>query len=418
MELSAFGKRFSRDTGARRLMEDLGRALAGNGEVLMLGGGNPAHIPEVEALLRARMHAIVEQGEVFARMIGDYDAPQGEQAFIEALAELLRRTFGWDVGPANVALTTGSQSGFFMLFNMLAGEFESGGARRILLPVTPEYVGYADLGLTDDFFVARRPTIELLDGHLFKYHVDFEALEVDDSIGAICVSRPTNPTGNVVTDREIAQLDRIATARGVPLIIDNAYGAPFPNIIFTDATLAWNENIILCMSLSKIGLPGARTGIVIAREEIIEALASINAVMSLATNSVGAVLLLDLVRSGRIIEVCRELITPYYRTRAAQAVELIQETFEGLEYRIHKPEGAIFLWLWLPGLRVTAAELYARLKRRGVLVLPGHYFFPGLREPWQHAHECIRLTYAQRPEVVSAGIRIVAEEVRGAQTAA
>ena len=36
-------------------------------------------------------------------------------------------------------------------------------------------------------------------------------------------------------------------------------------------TPAWDENMILTMSLSKIGLPGTRTGIVIARPEIIRA---------------------------------------------------------------------------------------------------------------------------------------------------
>ena len=36
-------------------MDDLGRAMAGGGEMLMLGGGNPALVPEVEKLWRGRM---------------------------------------------------------------------------------------------------------------------------------------------------------------------------------------------------------------------------------------------------------------------------------------------------------------------------------------------------------------------------
>jgi len=38
---------------------------------------------------------------------------------------------------------------------------------------------------------------------LFKYHVDFSQLQPGDDIGALCVSRPTNPTGNVLTEDEI-----------------------------------------------------------------------------------------------------------------------------------------------------------------------------------------------------------------------
>ena len=54
--------------------------------------------------------------------------------------------------------------------------------------------------------------------------------------GAICVSRPTNPTGNVITDDEVEQLDALAQTHNVPLIIDGAYGLPFPGLIYTPAS--------------------------------------------------------------------------------------------------------------------------------------------------------------------------------------
>jgi valine--pyruvate aminotransferase len=72
------------------------------------------------------------------------------------------------------------------------------------------------------------------------------------------------------------------------------------------------------------------------------------------------------------------------------------------------------LWLWFKGLPITCQELYERLKQRGVLVVPGQYFFPGLPGEWQHKHECIRVTYAQEKAVVRAGLRIIAEEVKRA----
>ena len=212
-----------------------------------------------------------------------------------------------------------------------------------------------------------------------------------------------------MTDDEVNKLLGLAEASNVPLIIDNAYGTPFPHIIFTEVKPLWNENIILCMSLSKIGLPGIRTGIVIAREEIISAVSSMNAVMHLSVSSVGAVMLHQLVESGKIIDISNNIITPYYRSRVEQALACIRSEFEGFEYRVHVPEGALFLWLWFPGLPITSAELYSRLKRRGVLVLSGHNFFPGLKEDWRHKHECLRMTYSQDPETVTAGIRIIAE---------
>ncbi len=395
------------------LMDDMGEAMAGEQEALMLGGGNPAHIPEVQAFFRERMQQILDQPGEFARVVGDYDPPRGSMKFLEALADLLNRTYGWGLSAENVALTNGSQSAFFLMFNMFAGEFGDGRARKILLPMAPEYIGYGDVGLADGIFTAHRPTIDKFPDRTFKYHVDFDHLTVDDSIGAICVSRPTNPTGNVLTDQEVARLIELSADRNIPLIIDNAYGMPFPSIIFTEVELIWNENIILSMSLSKLGLPATRTGIVVARADIIKALGNINGVLSLAPESVGPALACDLVRSGKVTEISKSLIRPYYQAKAERATALLHEELAGVDYYIHKAEGAIFLWLWFPGLPVSSLELYRRLKQRGVLIIPGQYFFPGLDDdPWPHKYECIRITYSMHDDVVREGIKIIAEEVK------
>jgi len=417
MNVSKFGKKIAVQSGIGQLMDDLGAARGQEHDVLMLGGGNPAHIPEVDRCLRQSMAAMLADGSRFERAIGSYDPPEGNAEFTEAVASLLRDRFGWDIGPQNIALTNGSQLAFFILFNLLAGEYEDGTKRRILFPLVPEYIGYCDVGLTCDLFATQRPKIESIDEHTFKYHIDFDRLDIAEDIGAICVSRPTNPSGNVLTNSELERLSGLARARGVPLIIDNAYGTPFPNIVFTDAEPLWNENTIVCMSLSKLGLPGVRTGIVIARREIIELVARVNAVMSLAPGGVGPALLMDLVRSGRIIDLCREVIQPFYQRKMQQVVKHIHACFKGIDYRVHKPEGAFFMWLWFPNLPITSQQLYERLKQRHVLVVPGHYFFPGLTEPWPHTNECIRVNYAQDHKVVSAGIKTIAEEVKRAYAA-
>ena len=414
MRLSRFGQLFSNDAGIVQLMDDLGDALSVNKGMLMLGGGNPGHIPEVQALFRQRMLDILANGDEFERLIGDYDPPQGESRFIKALAGLLRREFGWPLDERHIAVTNGSQSASFMLFNMLAGPTRGGDVLRVLLPLTPEYIGYADQGLTSGFFVANRPTIEHIDDHLFKYHIDFDEVAITPDIGAICVSRPTNPTGNVLTDDEVRQLMALSRRHDVPLILDNAYGTPFPHIIFTEATPVWDENVILCMSLSKVGLPGVRTGIVIAREEIIKAVYGVNAIVNLTTGGFGSALSVEMIESGEIIRVSNDLIRPFYESKAHRAIDWIRRGLEGYDYRIHKPEGAIFLWLWFPGLPISSAELYQRLKSRGVLVIPGHHFFPGLAGDWQHRHECIRVTYSQGADVVEKGVAIIAEEVKRA----
>jgi valine--pyruvate aminotransferase len=415
MKFSMFGDKVSQKSGINILMDDLGQAMSVNRDMLMLGGGNPAHIPAVQKIFRDSMMKVMESGRAFEECVGNYDTPQGNPLYLEELAALLNRLYGWNITAKNIALTNGSQSAFFLIFNMFSGRYCDGSFKKILLPLTPEYIGYADAGLSsEDIFTSIRPEITFSGDNMFKYSIDFDKLVVDDHIGAICVSRPTNPTGNVVSDTEIEKLMVLSKKHGIPLIIDNAYGTPFPNIIFTDAKPRWDENVIMCMSLSKLGLPGVRTGIIIACEEIISAVSQMNAVINLAPGSLGATLTEHIVRTGEIIDISRDLIRPYYQGKAERAVSLFKEKLHGLDFHIHKPEGAIFLWIWFRGIRIDSDTLYERLKKRGVLIVPGHYFFPGLADEWQHRHECIRVTYSQGDDIVSRGIDIIADEVRKA----
>ncbi len=411
IDLSLFGERFSSGSGILSLMDDLGNALA-SGDMIMMGGGNPGHVPEVQEVLRNQLKAIADDPVRFQKLIGIYDPPRGENVFLQTLADMLRDEYGWSIGPENICLTNGSQSGFFLLFNMFAGHFAEGRRKKILLPVAPEYIGYADLGLSDDFFEAVRPRIEYIGDDLFKYHVDFDAVRITDDIGAICVSRPTNPTGNVLTDDEIQGLAELADEHSIPFILDSAYGVPFPGIIYTRATPFWNENVIICMSLSKFGLPAVRTGIIIGPRDVIATISGINSILNLAPGSFGAMLTTEIVRNREIIRLSREVIQPFYRQKMEKAVACVREFFSGIEYRIHVPEGAMFLWIWLRDLPITSRTLYERLKKRGVLIVSGDYFFPGLDDDWKHTSECIRVTYSQDDEDVRRGLEIIGEELR------
>lgn len=395
-------------------MDDLGTALLLNPEMIMMGGGNPGRIPEAEALFRESLEGFLVDDRARHELLGQYQSPAGDLGFRKEMAAYLARQYGWPLSEHNIAVSNGSQSAFFILFNMFAGNMPDGSNRNIHLPLTPEYLGYADCGLSEEFFSATRPEIELLEEDLFKYRVDFSRLNLDRQAGALCVSRPTNPTGNVLTDEEVNHLDELAKQREIPLIIDGAYGLPFPNILFARATPVWNENTILVLSLSKLGLPGVRTGIVIAREDIIAAYANANGIVNLACGNIGVSIATDLFRRDRMAELTGSLITPFYHQRAQQAVGAFRNAFGDVPFRIHKPEGAFFLWLWFEGLPLSCQELYERLKKRGVLVVPGHHCFFGLKEDWPHRHECIRVSYVQDQEKVRQGVAIIAEEVEKA----
>ena len=434
MQFSKFGEKFTKNSGILQLMDDLGNALNSEQPINMLGGGNPARIDTVNQTYWSVFKTLAEcdMGSMAIENIGNYSTPQGDAKFIAALVDFFNRHYDWGLTTDNIALTNGSQNAFFYLFNLFGGQFDDQAQgsidKKILLPLAPEYVGYADAHVDGQHFIAVPPSIEFVqhqgeDG-FFKYRVDFDTLENlaelhNGEIGAICCSRPTNPTGNVLTDDEMARLEAIAKRFDIPLIIDNAYGMPFPNIIYSQATLNWNEQIILCFSLSKIGLPGVRTGIVVANPQVVKAISSLNAIVNLAPTRFGAAIATPLLQDDRLKDLSDNHIRPFYQGQAKLAVQLLKQELGDLPspynnaMKIHKPEGAIFLWVWFKDLPITTVELYERLKAKGTLIIPSEHFFVGVNtENFKHAHECIRLSIAQDDNTLKKGIATIGEVVR------
>ena len=215
----------------------------------------------------------------------------------------------------------------------------------------------------------------------------------------------------MITDDELDKLDQIAQENNIPLIVDNAYGNPFPGAIYTDATLSWNDNTILCMSLSKLGLPGIRTGIVIANHAVVEALSRMSGILTLAPSSVGPNLLTRMVKDNELIPLANNIVKPYYQAKADIAVQLFNKIFGNSNARLHKLEGAFFMWLWFPELEITLEELYQQLKAKGIYIIPGHNFFIGMNDAWPHQHQCIRINYAKDETTLRKGLELIYNEV-------
>ncbi|MCA9031877.1 MAG: valine--pyruvate transaminase [Planctomycetaceae bacterium] len=419
-EFSVFGQKLTGDIGIYGLMEDLGRAMTTHPDMLMLGGGNPAAVPAMQQIFRERMEELLADGSAFDRMLGNYDPPQGNPRFQQSMADMLSRTYGWDVAAENIAITAGGQSAFFFLFNLLAGPQSDGSHKKILLPLCPEYIGYCDQGLTEDMFVACRPRITWPKGEAsreFKYTIDFEAVETalqEHNVAAIAVSRPTNPTGNVITDDEVRRLAALVEQHGIYLILDNAYGVPFPGVVFTDASPYYGPSTILTLSLSKLGLPGTRTGIVVGDAHIMYALGQMNGIAGLANNNIGQQMSLPWIEDGRILQFGEQILRPYYQERSNEALSFLRDAFDSrnLNWAVHASEGAFFHWLWLPELSIPTRKFYERLKQRNVLVVPGEYFFFGMQSDWPHSQQCLRLSFAQPAEKVKKALDIIADEAQ------
>lgn len=410
---SDLGKRLGGPSGIQALMEDLGQAMASDPEMRMLGGGNPAAIPEVQAMWRERLQQLSDDPTTLDRALLNYDPPGGHPEFRERFADFLRRTCGWNCEAKNVVVMPGGQAAFFYLFNLLGGQ-SGGQRRRILFPIIPEYIGYTSQAVEPGTHLGFRPIIEEFPDHTFKYRIDFDRLKITPDVAAICLSCPTNPTGNVISSQDLQRLRELARKHGIPLLVDQAYGMPFPGAIYVDWAPVWDEDMIVSISLSKLGLPGVRTSVIVAHEKVTEALANMNAVAALANGNLGQVLLNPLLEGDRLPQLAQQIIRPFYEKRSVTACSVLHRELKGAsDYSLHATEGAFFLWLWLKALPITTGELYERLKKRKVLVVPGRHFFFGLEEPWRHQDECIRITYSQSTKIVEEGLAILADEIKG-----
>ena len=106
MTFSLFGDKFTRHSGITLLMEDLNDGLRTPGAI-MLGGGNPAQIPEMQDYFQTLLTDMLESGKATDALC-NYDGPQGKTELLTLLAGMLHEKLGWDIEPQNIALTNGS----------------------------------------------------------------------------------------------------------------------------------------------------------------------------------------------------------------------------------------------------------------------------------------------------------------------
>lgn len=415
--LTKFGAQMSQLTGVRAIMKDIRETLlAGIGqELINLSAGNPLILPEVEQLWRdctAELLSTPDYGEVVCR----YGHSRGYSPLIEAVAKDFNKRYGLNLSDRNILITPGSQTLYFYAANVFGGYTLDGKLKQIVLPLSPDYTGYGGVCLVPDALFAYKPTLDIdAAAHRFKYRPDFSQLSITESTGCLLFSRPCNPTGNVITDEEVEKIAALAAPFNVPVLIDSAYAPPFPALNYTDMTPTFGENILHCMSLSKAGLPGERVGIAIGNEKLIEALECFQANAALHSSRYGQAIAALAIDSGRLAHISETVINPFYKNKFAVLETSLEAAMPNdLPWFLHRGEGAIFAWIWLQDLPISDGDFYQQLKKVGVIVVPGNSFFPGLREEWQHKHQCFRISLTGSDEEIKTGMQRfakVAQEV-------
>ncbi len=411
--LSQIGQKMSQLTGVRAIMKDIIETLRSEpGKWVNLSAGNPLILPEVEAMWRDYTQQLLA-GPHFGEVVGRYGASQGYEPLIEAVVDWFNSHYGWGITRRNVLITPGSQSLYFYAANCLGGVDADGALRKIVLPLSPDYTGYGGVTLNAETLRAYKPTIDIIAPHRFKYRPDFAQMQIDGTTGAVLFSRPCNPTGNVISDAETQQIVDLAAQHNVPVFIDSAYALPFPNLVFTEMTPVFGENVVHCLSLSKVGLPGERVGIAIGDERNIHALECFQANASIHSSRYGQALAAQAISSGELARLSLSVIKPHYQRKAALLTAAFdREMPHDVPWYLHKAEGAIFAWLWLKDLPMTDWDVYRKIKQEHVIVVPGSPFFPGLNEDWPHKQQCLRISLTASEEDLEAGAAAIARVVK------
>ena len=414
--LSQFGSQMSQLTGVRAIMKDIIETLRNSAgkEFINLSAGNPVILPEVEQLWRDCTQELLDSHE-YGEVVCRYGSSQGYAPLIEAVVRDFNTRYGLSLSDRHILITGGSQALYLYAANAFGGYTASGELKQIVLPLSPDYTGYGGVSLTPEALLAYKPTLEIDERkHRFKYRPDFDRLQINQQTGCVIFSRPCNPTGNVISDREVKKIASLAAKSHVPVLVDSAYAPPFPALNFTEMTPQFGENIIHCMSLSKAGLPGERIGIAIGDPEFIQILESFQTNACIHSSRYGQAIAAKAIASGRLADLATEVIRPHYRRKIEILENTLDATMPNIPWFLHQGEGAIFAWLWLKDLPMTDWEFYQELKQVGVIAVPGSTFFPGLKEDWSHKQQCLRISLtATEAEIAEAMERLakVAEKV-------
>ncbi|HEY9645693.1 MAG TPA: valine--pyruvate transaminase, partial [Chroococcidiopsis sp.] len=359
-------------TGVRAIMKDIIESQRAGQVFINLSAGNPLILPEVEQLWRdctADLLAGDEYGEVVCR----YGMSQGYQPLIDAVVQDFNQRYGLTLTERNVLITPGSQALYFFAANALGGYTRDGQLKQIVLPLSPDFTGYGGISLIPEAVSAYRPALDIdAPHHRFKYRPDFSQIAIDETTGFVLFSRPCNPTGNLLTDEEVQKIAALAAPYDVPVLVDSAYASPYPGLNFTEMTPIFGDNILHCLSLSKVGLPGERIGIAIGDARVIETLESFQTNLCIHSSRYGQAIAARAIRSGALANISSQIIRPFYQAKLAILEATLDSAMPNdIPWFMHRGEGTIFAWLWFQDLPISDQELYQALKQVGVFVVPG-----------------------------------------------
>lgn len=196
----------------------------------------------------------------------------------------------------------------------------------------------------------------------FTYDLEGIAEAVNEKTKMIFIANPNNPTGTVVTSKEVEKL-MTAVPDNVIVVFDEAYYEYADKNDYPDCIqyVNNNKNVIILRTFSKIyALAGLRVGYGIANPEIIKYLNQVRAPFNV--NSIGQI--------GAIASLAdKEQITKSNKSNNEGKKYLYKELeMMGLEYT---PTEANFIWI---NINTNCRPVFVEMMKKGVIIRTGDIF--------------------------------------------
>jgi 2-aminoadipate transaminase len=325
--------------------------------IVSLAGGlpSPKTFP-VEAFAQACAKVLADDAQGALQ----YAASEGYAPLREAIAAMLP----WQVDPAQVLVTTGSQQGLDLLAKVLIDP-----GSKVLVE-TPTYLGALQA------FAPMEPEVVGVASDELGVRVDDLAAKAERARFVYLLPNFQNPTGRTMTEERRAAVCAVAARAGLPIVEDNPYGdlwfdgPPAPPL-----TARNPEGCIYLGSFSKVLAPGLRLGFMVVPKAIFPKLLQAKQAADLHTPGFNQRLVFEVMKDGFLDRHVPTIRALYRRQRDAMHAALARE-MQGLGVEFNKPAGGMFMWLRLPQ-GMDAVQLLPHSVARNVAFVPGAPFYAG-----------------------------------------
>ncbi|MBC7682064.1 MAG: PLP-dependent aminotransferase family protein [Ferruginibacter sp.] len=310
------------------------------------------------------------------------------------LREIVAAQLPWDVDPAQVLITTGSQQALDLIGKVLIDKDSK------VLVETPTYLGALQA------FAPMEPAVVGVDCDDQGVDLDDLARKAAGGRFLYVMSNFQNPTGRTMPEARRAALVERAAALGLPLVEDNPYGdlwfdAP-PPLPLTGRN---PDGCIYMGSFSKVLAPGLRLGYVIAPKAMMPKLLQAKQAADLHSPSFNQRMVVAVMHDGFLARHVPTIRTLYKAQRDAMLAALTREMPAGVSW--NTPDGGMFLWVRLPE-GVHAVDLLPKAVDKGVAFVPGTAFYAEHADP-----RTIRLSFVTASvEQINIGIKAIADAIR------